>query len=107
MNKSSGGALTPILRANQEEISQAAAAAHRDNDFVYHERLPDPRSLEAILAQPIAKPIPVSFPLTSDFKGSIFFSFRFFTTFFSFRSFCFVSSDRVEQCIERFQCKTC
>jgi len=68
MNKSSGGALTPILRANQEEISQAAAAAHRDNDFVYHERLPDPRSLETILAQPIAKPIPVGFPLTSDFK---------------------------------------
>lgn len=63
--------MTPILRANQEEISQAAAAARRDNDFVYHERLPDPKSLETILAQPIAKPIPVSFPLTPDFRGQI------------------------------------
>jgi programmed cell death 6-interacting protein len=44
-------------------------AARKDNDFVYHERLPDPKSLEAILAQPIAKPAPVTFPLTPDFKG--------------------------------------
>lgn len=68
-SKASAGALTPILRANQEEITQAAAAARRDNEFVYHERLPDPKTLETILAQPIAKPIPVNFPLTSDFKG--------------------------------------
>ena len=64
-------ALTPVIRANQDEISKAAAAANKDNDFVYHERLPDSKTLETILAQPIAKPLPVTFPLTSDFRGKI------------------------------------
>lgn len=62
-------AFTPTLRANQDEITKAAAAAHKDNDFVYHERLPDVKTLDAIIAQPIAKPLPVSFPLTPDFRG--------------------------------------
>lgn len=64
-------AFTPILRANQDEIAKAAAAAHKDNDFVYHERLPDAKTLEAITAQPIAKPLPVTFPLTPDFRGDL------------------------------------
>ena len=61
--------MTLVLRANQEEVSKAAAAAHKDNDFVYHERLPDARTLEAVMPQPIAKPLPVTFPLTPDFRG--------------------------------------
>lgn len=62
-------AFTPFLRANQDEIGKAAVAARKDNDFVYHERLPDARSLDTILAQPIARSLPVSFPLTPDFRG--------------------------------------
>ncbi len=50
---------------------KAAAAAHKDNDFVYHERLPDAKTLDTIMAQPIAKPLPVVFPLTPDFRGNI------------------------------------
>ncbi|CAF0953792.1 unnamed protein product [Adineta ricciae] len=68
VSKSTMAALTPVIRANQDEISKAAAAASKDNDFVYHERLPDSKTLETILAQPIAKPLPVTFPLTSDFR---------------------------------------
>jgi len=67
-SKSNIAAFTPVLRANQDEIGKAAAAAKKDNDFVYHERLPDPKSLEMIIAQPIAKPTPVTFPLTADFR---------------------------------------
>ena len=70
MSKSTLAAFTPALRANQDEVTKAAAAARKDNDFVYHERLPDPKSLETILAQPIAKPAPVTFPLTPDFRGN-------------------------------------
>ncbi|CAF0782780.1 unnamed protein product [Rotaria sp. Silwood1] len=68
VSKCTIAAFTPILRANQDEIAKAAAAARKDNDFVYHERLPDPKTLDTILAQPIAKPLPVTFPLTPDFK---------------------------------------
>jgi programmed cell death 6-interacting protein len=68
VSKCTIAAFTPTLRANQEEIIKAAAAAHKDNDFVYHERLPDPKTLETIVAQPIAKPLPVVFPLTHDFR---------------------------------------
>ncbi|CAF2465884.1 unnamed protein product [Rotaria sp. Silwood2] len=68
VSKCTIAAFTPTLRANQDEIAKAAAAARKDNDFVYHERLPDPKTLETILAQPIAKPLPVTFPIMPDFK---------------------------------------
>ena len=70
VSKSSIAALTPVLRANQDEVAKASAAARKDNDFVYHERLPDSRSLETIMAQPIAKSLPVTFPLSQDFRGT-------------------------------------
>ncbi|CAF2989241.1 unnamed protein product [Rotaria socialis] len=68
VSKCATSTFTPTLRANQDEIAKASAAAHKDNDFVYHERLPDPKTLDTILAQPIAKPLPVSFPITPEFK---------------------------------------
>ncbi len=70
VSKSSNAALTPVLRANQDEVVKASTAARKDNDFVYHDRLPDSRSLEIIMAQPIAKPLPATFPLTPDFRGT-------------------------------------
>ncbi|CAF5157307.1 unnamed protein product, partial [Rotaria magnacalcarata] len=36
--------------------------------FVYHERLPDSKLIETILAQPIAKSLPATFPITPDFR---------------------------------------
>lgn len=69
VSKSSVSAFAPALRASQDEIAKAAVAAHKDNDFVYHERLPDAKTLEAIMPQAIAKPLPVTFPLTPDFRG--------------------------------------
>lgn len=69
VSKSSVAAFTSALRASQDEIGKAATAAHKDNDFVYHERLPDVKTMEAIMPQPIAKPLPVTFPLTPDFRG--------------------------------------
>ncbi|CAF4442145.1 unnamed protein product, partial [Adineta steineri] len=43
-------------------------AARKDNDLVYHERIPDSKTLDTIIAQAIAKPLPVIFPLTPDFR---------------------------------------
>jgi len=59
----------PVLRATQDEINKIRIAARKDNDYVYHERVPDARTLETIMAQQIAKPSPVHFPSTGgDFK---------------------------------------
>ncbi|CAF0814582.1 unnamed protein product [Didymodactylos carnosus] len=68
VNKCSTPALNPMLRASQDEINKMLTAARKDNDFVYHERVPDHRTLDTILAQQIAKPLPVPFPFTTDFK---------------------------------------
>lgn len=44
------------------------AEAKKDNDFIYHERIPDVKSLEPIgKAQP-AKALPVGQPLSQNFK---------------------------------------
>ncbi|CAF0836314.1 unnamed protein product [Didymodactylos carnosus] len=68
VSKCSVPAFNPTLRAAQEEINKMLTAARKDNDFVYHERIPDHRTLDTILAQQIAKPLPVQFPLTTDFR---------------------------------------
>lgn len=94
--------MTPILRANLDEAVRALAAARRDNEMVYHDRLVDPKTLDAVLAQPIAKPTPVTFPLTPDFRGyTSIISVRLSVhrkkpVSFHFRSIRFFSTNRFE-----------
>ncbi|XP_055343943.1 programmed cell death 6-interacting protein-like [Paramacrobiotus metropolitanus] len=42
-------------------------AARKDNDFIYHARVPDMKSLQPIGRAPLAKPILPSFPLSDKF----------------------------------------
>jgi len=42
----------------------------KDNDFIYHERIPDIKNLEVIGKASIAKLIPLPETFSSDFKGS-------------------------------------
>lgn len=45
----------------QEQASRAArrlAAAIKDNDFIYHERVPEAAALEPVARAPVAKPLP-------------------------------------------------
>lgn len=45
----------------QEYASRAArhlAEASKDNDFIYHERVPDVKALEPLARAPVAKPLP-------------------------------------------------
>lgn len=45
------------------------AEAKKDNDFIYHERIPDIKSVEPIgKAQP-AKVLQISHPMSQNFKG--------------------------------------
>lgn len=45
------------------------AEARKDNDFIYHERIPDIKSLEPVGKAALAKAIQPSHPLNSNFKG--------------------------------------
>lgn len=51
----------PAAAVLQEHAARAArnlAAAAKDNDFIYHERVPDVAQLEPVARAPIAKPLP-------------------------------------------------
>ena len=108
VSKCTVAAFTAFLRANQDEIGKAAVAARKDNDFVYHERLPDARSLDTILAQPIARSLPVSFPLTPDFRGRKIFVFVLSRQRLLHRRrfVCFTGAHCLEQCLGDVQFQT-
>lgn len=45
----------------------------KDNDFIYHERIPDIKNVEAIGKANVAKLLPLPETFSSDFKGFSFF----------------------------------
>lgn len=53
-----------LFKANQE-----LEEAKKDNDFIYHERIPDIKVLEPISKVVIAKSTPLPSKLSSKFKG--------------------------------------
>lgn len=54
-----------LLNKANQELNEAK----KDNDFIYHERIPDFKHLESVSKIAIAKPIPMSAKLSSKFKG--------------------------------------
>ena len=48
------------------------AEALKDNDFIYHERVPEAKSLEPVGKAPLAKVLPMPERLSSNFKGISF-----------------------------------
>lgn len=52
-------------------IQRDVNAATKDNDFIYHARIPDIKSLPPIGRAPLAKPIMPTFPLSDKFVGKI------------------------------------
>ncbi|GMT17146.1 hypothetical protein PFISCL1PPCAC_8443 [Pristionchus fissidentatus] len=57
-----------ILAEHLALIPKAYAAAKKDNDFIYHERVPDVATLPALPKAAIAKALPVSHPISPRFK---------------------------------------
>ncbi|XP_072455345.1 programmed cell death 6-interacting protein isoform X1 [Notamacropus eugenii] len=50
-----------------DKISRALTAAKKDNDFIYHDRVPDLKDLEPIGKATLVKPTPVRVPLSQKF----------------------------------------
>lgn len=60
----------PNLAADMiAKATRQIAEATKDNDFIYHERIPDTKSLTPIGRAVLAKPLPLAPRLSSNFKG--------------------------------------
>ncbi len=53
----------------QKKIKQALDQANKDNDFIYHARIPELNSLAPIGKASPAKLLPVTSPMSMNFKG--------------------------------------
>lgn len=51
------------------KATRALADAEKDNNFIYHEAVPDVKNLSAIAKAPVAKPTPLPSRLSSNFQG--------------------------------------
>lgn len=52
------------------KATRALAEAEKDNNFIYHEAVPDSKSLNPISKALVAKPTPLPARLSSNFQGS-------------------------------------
>lgn len=52
------------------KAQRALVEAQKDNDFIYHERIPDLKALNPIPRATIAKPTPMPHHLSTNFQGS-------------------------------------
>ena len=59
-----------IFQDLQKKITKSLAEAEKDNDFIYHARVPDISSLTPIGKAVVAKSMPITVPLSKQFKGS-------------------------------------
>uniref|UniRef100_UPI00398F85CB programmed cell death 6-interacting protein isoform X2 n=1 Tax=Pristiophorus japonicus TaxID=55135 RepID=UPI00398F85CB len=50
-----------------DKISRALTAAKKDNDFIYHDRVPDLKDLETIGKATLVKPTPINVPMSQKF----------------------------------------
>lgn len=53
--------------------------AQKDNDFIYHERIPDPKNLAGIGKAAIAKVSPIPNRFSNNFKGKVFLHYVYYT----------------------------
>ncbi|KAI1724665.1 BRO1-like domain-containing protein [Ditylenchus destructor] len=60
--------LTSNFSSDNAAIKKALEQAVKDNDFIYHERIPEFRTLAALPKAPLAKALPVTMPMSPRFK---------------------------------------
>jgi len=53
----------------QKRLLRALQDAEKDNDFIYHAKIPEITSLSSISKAAVAKSTPVTSPMSSQFKG--------------------------------------
>ena len=66
-----GGKELPV-KSQVNSVSAAYEKAKKENDYVYHERVPDYKALSTIERVALAKPTPIKFPISEDFRGTVY-----------------------------------
>lgn len=52
-----------------DKINRSLTAAKKDNDFIYHDRVPEVKDLEQIGKAALVKPAAITPPLSQKFSG--------------------------------------
>ena len=55
----------------QKKINRALEEAEKDNNFIYHAKIPEQNSLPAIGKAAVAKSLPINSPMSTNFKGTV------------------------------------
>ena len=66
-----------------DKISRALTAAKKDNDFIYHDRVPDLKDLDPVSKATLVKSTPVSVPISQKFTGMSRVQMQFILLIFS------------------------
>lgn len=80
MAEQRGGKEMPV-RQQFTIIQTGYDKTKKDNEFVYHDRVPDFKQLPVVERAALAKITPIKFPLSEDFRG--FFKFYNYFNIFS------------------------
>ena len=59
------------IKTQMNTVNAAYEKAKKENDYVYHERVPDYKTLGNIERVALAKATPVKFPISDDFRGKL------------------------------------
>jgi len=58
-----------IYQSYQKTVAEAYQKAEKDNNFVYHAKVPNVSTLKPVEKAAIAKPTPIANPMSQNFKG--------------------------------------
>ena len=61
------------VKPQMNQIQTAYDKTKKDNEFVYHERVPDFKNLGVVERAALAKTTPIKFPISEDFRGNYYF----------------------------------
>ncbi len=65
------GGSTFCFQSEQKAIVKNLTDANKDNDFIYHAKIPELSSLPTIGKATVAKSTPLASPMSTNFKGTI------------------------------------
>ena len=59
------------FRNEQDKIQRELESAQKDNDFIYHDKVPDVKTLPGLSKAAVAKPLPIPDKFSSNFQGKL------------------------------------
>ena len=57
------------FKQEQDKIQRELEAAEKDNNFIYHDKIPDVKALPGLQKAAVAKPLPIPDKFSTNFQG--------------------------------------